>query len=182
MADWQTKSSEIVYETPWIRVYRDEVLDQNGNPLTYSYVETQNPSVLIVAVDIEAKILLQSVYRYPTKKRLWEIPAGFTNSGEDFLNAAKREFKEESGLVSDDWQALGRIQKIAGTGNVASEIFLARNVQRVGKATDEEEDIKNQQFKSLHDIETMITNGELVDSSAITAIYKAKLHGLTKEE
>lgn len=182
MADWQTKSSEIVYETPWIKVHRDEVITQTGAPLTYSYMELQNPSVFIVAVNAEGKILLQNTYRYPVRQRIWETPAGYMNPGEEPLAAAQRELQEETGLVSDDWHDLGRIYQIIGTGNVPVQAFLARNVTKTGEATDKEEDIQNQQFKSLDKIEDMIRRSELIDSPVIGIIYMAKLFGITKEE
>lgn len=182
MSDWKTKSSDVVYETPWIKVRRDEVLNQHGDPLTYSYMELQNPSVFIVAVNGADEIFLQRVYRHPVKNHFWEIPAGFIGNGENPLDAAKRELKEEAGLTSDDWHSLGRIYQITGTGNVPLEVFLARNVQQDGDATDENEDIQDRHFKSPAAIEAMIASSELIDSPVIAALYMANIHGLQKEE
>lgn len=178
MADWQTTSSEIVYESPWIKVYRDEVLNQNGDPLTYSYMTLQNPTVFVVAADAEGKILIQSVFRYPLRKRFWEIPAGFINPNEEPLAAAKRELMEEAGLASSDWVSLGRIYQITGTGNVPLEAFLAKNVTKAIDATDKDEDIGSRVFKSLSELEDMIKKGDLIDSPVIAALYMAKLQGL----
>lgn len=182
MTTWQTRTSEIVYETPWIKIHRDEVITQTGTPLTYSYMELQNPSVFIVAVNGEGKILLQSTFRYTIRQRIWETPAGYMNTGEEPLAAAKRELQEETGLASDDWHDLGRIYQIVGTGNVPVQVFLARNVTKAGEATDKEEDIIDQQFISLDEIEDMIRRSELIDSPVIGIIYMAKLSGLVKEE
>lgn len=178
MTAWQTKSSDIVYETPWFKVHRDEVVTQNGKHLTYSYLELQNPSVFIIAASTQKQILLQNTYRYPIRRREWEVPAGFVDRGEVPDEAAKRELLEEAGLTSDDWISLGPMQQITGTGNVPAHVFLARNVQSAGKATDEDEDITDHQFKSLEEIELMIVRGTLVDSPVIAALYMTKLHGL----
>jgi 8-oxo-dGTP pyrophosphatase MutT (NUDIX family) len=182
MADWQTRSSEVVYETPWIKVRRDEVLNQHGQPLTYSYMELQNPSVFTVPVNAKGEILLQSTYRYTVRMRTWEIPAGHMETGEEPLKAAKRELHEETGLQSDDWVHLGRFYQILGTGNAPVEAFLARDVQSNDKATDDDEDIKDRHFVTLTEVEQMIQTGELVDGPVITTIYMAKLHGITKEK
>lgn len=117
-SNWKTLQSDVVYETPWIKVHKDQVETQTGKELTYSYVEMQNPSVFIVAVNTNGNILLQNTYRYPIRRRIWEIPAGYMNPGEEPLAAAQRELKEETGLVSDDWHDLGRIHQIVGIGNV----------------------------------------------------------------
>ncbi|HSX29840.1 MAG TPA: NUDIX hydrolase [Candidatus Saccharimonadales bacterium] len=175
MSDWKTISSKIVYETPWIKIHRDEVLNQNGNPLTYSYMELQNPSVYIVAVNTDGNILLHESYRYTLRRRMWEVPAGFIDAGEEPLAAAQRELMEEGGLVSTDWQSLGCAYQITGTGNVPMHVFLAQNVTKKGKALDEEEDIQNDQFVSFDTIEVMIASGDLIDSSVMGALYMAKI-------
>jgi 8-oxo-dGTP pyrophosphatase MutT (NUDIX family) len=179
MADWKTLKSEIVYETPWVKIHRDEVLNQNGKPLTYSYMELQNSSVFIVAVNEKNEILLQSVYRYTLNKRVWEIPAGYVETNEDPLDAGKRELMEEAGLISDEWRHMGTIYQIIGTGKVPCHCLLAKNARSAGRATDEDEDINNQRYLSLAEIETMIAKGELFDSPVIAALYMAKIH--TKE-
>lgn len=178
MSDWQTKSSEVIYETPWLLVRKDEVIDQNGKQLTYSYVELQNPSVFIIATNEQGEIFMQSNYRYTVRRRFWEIPAGHMEAGEKPEAAAKRELLEETGLASDDWVSLGTVWQIVGTGNAPLHAFLAKNAKPANEPTDEEEDITNQQFKSLNEIESMIVDGILVDSPVIAALYMAKLHGV----
>src|SRR4030095_6537795 len=73
---WKTKSSDIVYETPWIKVRRDEVLNHHGKALTYSVVELHHPSVFIVAANDSGAILFQKNYRYTIDQTIWELPAG----------------------------------------------------------------------------------------------------------
>jgi hypothetical protein len=75
MADWQTLSSEIVYETPWIKVRRDEVRNHLGKPLTYSFIELQHPSVFIIAVNDRGEVFWQKNYRYTIKQIIWELRA-----------------------------------------------------------------------------------------------------------
>jgi len=181
MSDWKTLSSEVVYETPWIKVFRDEVLNQNSQPLTYSYMKVQNASVFVVALNGSNEALLQHVFRYTVGKRFWEIPAGYTNPDEDIIAAGKRELQEETGYTSDDWQYLGCIYQVLGVGNVPCHIVLARNVVKAGGPTDKDEDIESRTFKSLDEIEHMIIDNTLIDSPVITALYKAKLH-IQKED
>lgn len=176
MSDWKTLSSEIVYETPWIKIRRDAVQNQNGKPLTYSYMELKNPSVFVVAMNAAGEILIQNVYRYTINKRLWEIPAGHMEDNEEPLVAAKRELLEETNLESNDWHHLGSTYQIVGTGNVPMEVFLAAHVTGSQKVIDEDEDIEQHRFVSLEDLETMIHEGELVDSPVIGALYMTKIH------
>jgi 8-oxo-dGTP pyrophosphatase MutT (NUDIX family) len=180
MSDWKTLSTEIVYETPWIKVRRDEVLNHNDKPMTYSVVELKNPTVLVVA-EQDGKILVQQSYHYTIDKTHWEIPAG----GADEANleaAAKRELAEETGLASDDWTHLGRYYHAIGMGNLPYNVFLARNVRREGEATDELEQIDNQKFVTYDEVEQMIANGDIAEGAHISAIYLAKIHSLKSKQ
>jgi 8-oxo-dGTP pyrophosphatase MutT (NUDIX family) len=180
MSDWQTKSSETVYETPWIKVRRDEVINHNGKPMTYSVVELQHPSVLIVA-ERDGKILLQKSFHYTLNKTTWEIPAGGAE-GEDLLTEAKRELLEETGLVSEDWTDLGRYYHIIGIGNLPYNVFLARGVQHASDQRDEYEQILEQGFFGLSEVKAKIKSGELAEAAHISAIYLALLEGLSEKE
>jgi 8-oxo-dGTP pyrophosphatase MutT (NUDIX family) len=180
MSDWKTLKSEIVYETAWIKVRRDEVLNHNGKPLTYSVIDLQHPSVFIVATNDKHEIFIQQEYKYTIDRTLWAIPAGHADgkASEDLLEAAKRELLEEAGLASDDWIDLGLFYQGIGIANLPFGIFLARGVQRKNDALDEEEQISNRRFVPLGEIEKMIASGEFFDAPAIAAVYSAKIHGI----
>lgn len=180
MSDWKTLKSDIVYETAWIKVRRDEVLNHNGKSMTYSVVDLQHPSVFIVAINDKHEILIQQEYKYTIDRDIWAIPAGHADgeASEDLLEAAKRELLEEAGLVSDDWTDLGLFFQGIGIANLPYGIFLARNVQPKSDARDEVEQISNQHFVPLAEIEKMIAAGTFFDAPAIAAVYSAKIHGI----
>jgi 8-oxo-dGTP pyrophosphatase MutT (NUDIX family) len=174
MAGWKTLSSEKVYETAWFKVRRDKAINHHNQELTYSVMELHNPSVTIAAMDDQGRILLQRQYRYPIDKTIWEFPAGHSD-GEEFLTAAKRELSEETGLSSDNWTDLGRINVAIGVANIQSQLFLAKNVQKTAEISDEEEDIGEQRFVPLAEIEELALTGELIDASVLSALYLIKL-------
>lgn len=136
-----------------------------------------HPSVFIVAVNSEGKILLQDTYRYTINKVLTEIPAGHTD-GEETLVAAKRELLEETGLVSDDWMDLGTLYQAVGIGNIPLQAFLAKAVRTMTTDRDKHEPITNQRFLSIEEIESQARNNTLQNAPTLAVLYLAKLHGL----
>ncbi len=175
MADWQTVSSEDIYETDWIKVRRDKVLNHAGKELTYSYIKQQRPSVFIIAINAKGQVYLQRNYRYTIGKSLVEVPAGFTDGQEGPLEAAKRELLEEAGLTSDDWTNLGQAQQAGGLGDFPLVVFLAKNVRPAPHQRDGDEEISQGHFVNINDIEDMIAKGEMLKSAHIAAFYLAKL-------
>ncbi len=52
-APWQTKTSTVVYENPWIRVSHDEVITPANTEGIYGTVHFKNHAVGILAIDEE---------------------------------------------------------------------------------------------------------------------------------
>jgi 8-oxo-dGTP pyrophosphatase MutT (NUDIX family) len=181
MADWKTLSSEVIHETPWIKLRKDEVLTHKGKQLTYTFMELHHPSVFVVAVNDEGKILLQKNYRYTIKQTIWELPAGHSD-GQEPLVAARRELLEEDGMESEDWTNLGRTYQAIGTTNAPMDVCLARNVRTVKEAAAEDDElIVERRFFAPSEIDDMIKHGEIINIADMGAIHMALIHGLTKE-
>ncbi len=64
---------------------------------TIEGAELESDAVLIVA-KLEDKLVVVNQFRQPIGDQVWELPAGLIDKGETALQAAKREFKEETGL------------------------------------------------------------------------------------
>src|SRR5690606_37660404 len=80
--------------------------------------------VNIIAINSNQEVLLIEQYRLGTESYTWETPGGIIDSGEEALEAAKRELKEETGFESNSWESLGWIHANLAYQNNRCHFFL----------------------------------------------------------
>jgi len=169
---WKTLDSRIAYENSWIRVREDRVIRPDGNEGIYGVIEIQ-PSVFIVALTDASEIVLVRLYRYTTGSHSWEIPAGGAEGG-DPLEAAKRELREEAGLIAEEWEEAGTFEGLNGVANAPCHVFVARGLSEAGDHSQEEEGITDVRKVSFEELRRMIRAGELRDGETLTSLMIAE--------
>jgi ADP-ribose pyrophosphatase len=90
-------------------------------------------AVAIVAVDREQRLWLVRQRREAVRKDLLELPAGLVEQGEEPLDTAKRELKEECGLSGGEWRELGAFFTSPGFSNERIVVFCAEDLE-IGEA------------------------------------------------
>ncbi len=171
-------NSSLRFNGRMIKLYVDEVELPNSHRATREVVRHPGASAVLV-VDDRGFLVLERQYRYPIDKLLWEIPAGKLDKGEPPLNCAKRELKEETGLIAKEWQELGYIYTTPGFSDEKIYLFFAKVFEKGEQHLDEDEFVEMKYF-SREDVENMITTGEIVDSKTIAAFFRAQKKGLLK--
>lgn len=166
---WQTLSSKYVLENPWFKVRQDKIIRPNGKDGEYNVIECCE-SVFVAPITPSGKILLVKLFRYPTQRVGWEVPAGGIDPGEPPLAAAKRELAEETGLSANGWQEIGKFNSMNGTSNSAAHIFEAKEFSEQGKHEQEEEGIIEVCAFSIGEILKMIQDGQIIDALSTAAL------------
>lgn len=172
---WKKISSKIVYKTQWMKVQEDNVTRPDGKPGTYSYLVTNGPSVMIVPITSDNEIYLIRQFRYTTQNNSWEVPGG-NSEGKDLLESAKKELKEETGLVANDWKMVGNFHPESGVLSETGYVFIAKNLVETGIDEKIEEGIFDMKKVSFPKVLKMVSNSEITDGNSVIAIFKAALH------
>ena len=92
-----TVSSDLIYTGKTIQLRVDTVEMPNKGYQKREIIEHKG-AVAIVAITDDNKIVLVKQYRKAVEKELYELPAGKIEIGENPLDCAIRELKEETGL------------------------------------------------------------------------------------
>ena len=124
------------------------------------------PSVVLVPIADDGRVVLIRQYRASVSRELWEIPAGSVDEGETPDQAAARECEEEIGL------APGRIERVRGLfptpGFCDEELIFYRVSQPRPPAADpprkpdDDEDIQSQ-LVTIEEARSMVERGEIID-------------------
>ncbi len=165
----KTVKKTYVYNGAILNLRRDEVVLPDGKTAFREIVEHSGGSAVLCEKD--GKVLLVKQFRYPYKEEIYEIPAGKINDGENPEETAKRELKEEGGIIAKELELTFVIYPTPGY--TEEKIYLY-------KATDfvfDKQKLDDGEFLSCHWIEKeklrkMISDGEIRDAKTLIALLK----------
>lgn len=169
---WQTVITKNIYDNPWIRVTESDVINPKGGKGIYGVVSFKNKAIGVVPVDKEGYTYLVGQYRYTLNEYSWEIPEGGGPVGEAPLETAKRELKEETGMVAAKWQIIGRIHTSNSVTDEEGFLYLATELSH---GTSEPEETEELAVKKIHLTEAieMVMQDKITDGLSIAGILKA---------
>lgn len=177
-ASWRVLKRKVVYQSPWVNLYQASVQLPDGSIIEdHHVVEYPQNAVGVVAVGKDGRVLLIDHYRFITKTRGWEIPAGRIDEGEEAEQAAGRELIEETAFVAGSITKLGRYYASIGSSTLAFHIFVGRNLTPTGGALDANEVIELRWFP-VSEIRQLIVRNAILDGLSLTALMWALEMGI----
>ena len=119
---------EILYSGDFINLIREFYSLPNNRTITREKIVKNGgkDSVIIVATDSNGDYILTFQTRI-NDKIIAEFPSGYIENGEDVIEAAKRELKEETGYVSDIITLLDEFYYSVGIDNSICYIVRMKN-------------------------------------------------------
>tara|TARA_R110002096_G_scaffold403766_2_gene601298 strand:- start:2397 stop:2957 length:561 start_codon:yes stop_codon:yes gene_type:complete len=175
---WKTHSDKTVYENPWIKVVENQVTNPNGGRGIYGVVHFQHIAIGVIPVDEEDHTWLVGQYRYAQNRFEWEIPEGGGKPDVDPVESARRELREETGILAKDFELiLTDFQTSNSVCNEVGQIFIARDLTHHAPEPEETEQLFVKRLP-LTDAFEMVHRGEIRDSMSVAGLLKLEVRML----
>jgi ADP-ribose pyrophosphatase len=154
-----------------ISLRQDDVVLPTGRRVTLEIVHHPGAAA-VVAVDGVGDVALIRQFRHAAGGFIWEVPAGTLARDESPDACARRELREETGLVAARWTPLGSILTTPGFSDERIHLYLARELSASTAALDHDEVLTTSRVP-LRRALAMIVSGEIEDAKSIAALYRA---------
>ena len=159
--------AEKLHENPFETVYAVHA-DFKTHTKDY-YVVDFGPSAGVVVVR-DNHVLLTAQYRYLVDKVVWEVPGGCVDPGESFVDAARRECLEETGVLCQDLKPLITFRN--GLDNVENltQVFYCETPEIVNEFTPDPKESLDIAWVPLEDCVSLALSWKLEDAVTVASI------------
>lgn len=164
-------ASELIYDGVVVHLFRDRIELPDGKPSAREVIRHVG-AVCVVPLTDEGEVICVRQFRYPMGKVLLEIPAGkLDGKGEDHVEAALRELREETGARCDKLVDLGTLYPTPAYTDECIDMYLAEGLS-FGDTSPDEDEFLDVVRLPLAELVDMILRGEIADSKTQAAVLK----------
>jgi 8-oxo-dGTP pyrophosphatase MutT (NUDIX family) len=170
---WRVVESEIVIETPHLRLRRDEIELPGGKRVGNYYVRESRGFTVVFAIVPDGRVVLVRQYKHGIAESMLELPAGAIDPGETPVDCALRELAEETGYVCapDSLEHAGTFVYDPTSSTTRFHLYLARDVRDTGRQSlDLTEDIAVE-LATFDDLRRFVRDGSIVVAAHVASIY-----------
>ncbi len=179
-------ASRLIHDGRVVRLSIDTVKFPNGSVGDLELIRHSGAAAVLPVLDDPAdedpRILLIRQYRYAAGGSLLEVPAGRpVRAGEDWETCARRELREETGLIADRLIRLTTIYTTPGFTDERIHLFMAAGLTE-GETTLDPDEFLEPLVLPLSEALTLIREGKILDAKTICTLMYAASYALRLPE
>ena len=171
---WTIEATERKFRNELIELNEDRVIKPDGSPGTYATVKLKD-GVQVLAVDGEGGAYLAREFRYALGRADVETVGGGVDEGEELVEAARRELREELGIEAEEFTELGTLHLTTSLVDSRSTLFLARRLRFTEKEPDRSERIETVKL-TFDEAVRRALDGRITHASSCVLILRARQH------
>lgn len=168
--EWFRLDRKLAYDSKFLKVYEDTIKLPNGKVIDdYTLVELPTV-VMVVATDIDGRLIVLREYKYAAGETMLTLPAGHKEADESPIAAAQRELLEETGYAGGEFQELITLRDYPTKSLHKLHVIRATNVSRQTDAQHEETELISFELLFVAELKQQILDGQWKSSSALAAL------------
>jgi 8-oxo-dGTP pyrophosphatase MutT (NUDIX family) len=168
---WQTLSTRILHEDPWMQLRLSEVVNPNGLRTQYRVVHYKVRAIAILPIDAEGCTVLVGQYRYTLDRYSWEPPGGGGPLEEAPEVSAARELAEETGLRARHLRQVLRMDVSNGITDEQAYCYLAWGLEQ-GPAQPDESEVLRLRRLPFGEAVAMALRGEITEAVSVAMVLR----------
>ena len=166
---WRTVGREYVYRSPWCSFRVDGVELPSGREIEYGVLESGGFAAVLAFTE-EGGVVLVRQWRQPLGDFTLELPSGGVDAGEDPLEAARRELREETGYGAGDLRRLASVHTSTGRSTEMGHVFRCRAVRDGRGAAPEPTEFIEVVEVPFGEALGMVRDGRITDAATVLGL------------
>jgi 8-oxo-dGTP pyrophosphatase MutT (NUDIX family) len=135
------------------------------------YVLESSDWVNVVAVTPDGRMVLVEQYRFGSEELSLEVPGGLMDLGENPIETAERELREETGFVGRRSRLLGSVRPNPAIQSNQCHIVLIEEAERLVDIDWDENEELAVQLTSVAEVYAMAHSGKITHALALNALF-----------
>jgi len=145
----------------------------NGRKIKMGVIRHPGSAAILPVLE-DGSVVLIHQYRPVIRDFIWEVPSGTIDPGEEPLECARRELREECGLTGQKFEKIGEIFVAPWYSDERVHLFIATGIHPCEQNLDEDEILTTHTF-SFDQVMSMAERGEIQDATTLLALKTAYL-------
>ncbi|MCL2478910.1 MAG: NUDIX hydrolase [Treponema sp.] len=141
---WKEENKKIVYSCPVFDVSERVCRSPDNRPGTYTVLDTSDWAIMIPVIDTGngTEFVMVRQWRHGAKELSLEFPGGVFKKGEESMQAALRELREETGFIAGKTTKLGSFNPNPAIMSNTVYFFLGEELTKGGQFLDDDEFVR----------------------------------------
>ena len=166
---WIEHGRRAIYQSEWVSLWLDDVEMPDGRRYEHHVVRVPKDGVCVAVLNDSQQVLMLWRHRFIIDKWGWELPSGWTDTGETPEQTARREVEEETGWRPGELTYLGSCNADNGLVALKSHLFVTRDAEHHGPPGDITE-AERVEWVPLVEVPDLIRAGQIQDAPVIVTL------------
>ncbi len=174
---WVIESEKDLLDTPIFQISKRHCRPPDDGGDSDFYIIDAPNWVNVIARTASNEVILVKQYRFGIDEVSLEIPGGVVDpEDENPLETAKRELREETGFISDDWKLLGKVSTNPAIFTNYCFMYFADNCTLEFEQNLDQHERIQVEMMSMPDVEKAVKNGVIHHSLVVAAFAQYLMH------